>query len=603
MLAPFLNIALAVLAISLLILVHEFGHFICAKAVGMRVEVFSIGFWKRLAGFRIGETDYRLSLIPLGGYVKVSGESPQEGEGKPYEFWSKKPGQRALFVAGGVAMNFVLALLLFICAFSLGVPFEAAVVGEALPTSPAWEAGVKRGDRLTRVNEIKHPVFHDLLRQVILGGGQPVELTVRRGEVEKSFRLRPEQDEDLGVWSIGIRPTFQPVVTALAKIGGESGRSPAQEAGIELEDRILAIEDVEVTTGSDVERALLNYCEGEVAVRLERDGRRLTVTAHPEPVRTYMIGISGVTTEVETLQADGVAERAGLRAGDSILKVNGAPVPSMIELRDALSREDLAVLTVRRDDREIELSLPVPDAIARHDFMHSVGFASDTMLTWVMPDSPAWRAGLRIADTVTRVDGEEVESWRELLTGVKASSGDGSERRITWVRDGQEISAVVAPVLHRSDYESKLGVVMNMPLYDVRRYGAVGAVSEGFRNMANHMVETLLTLQGIATRQVSPEHLGGIVTIAVVSYGAAKQGLGKLVYMTAVISAAIAFLNILPIPVLDGGHLLFLAIEKVRGRRLSERVMGIAQTVGLVLLILLVVYVTRNDILRLLSMT
>ena len=136
---------------------------------------------------------------------------------------------------------------------------------------------------------------------------------------------------------------------------------------------------------------------------------------------------------------------------------------------------------------------------------------------------------------------------------------------------------------------------------ETRRYGPVSAVQHGIVDFKQNMIDLFATIQGLATRHISSRVLGGIVTIAGVSYRAAEFGLGKLLHMTAMISISIAFLNILPVPVLDGGHLLFLAIEKLRGRRLSEKVMNIAQTVGFVLLILLVVYVTRNDILRLLG--
>jgi len=132
----------------------------------------------------------------------------------------------------------------------------------------------------------------------------------------------------------------------------------------------------------------------------------------------------------------------------------------------------------------------------------------------------------------------------------------------------------------------------------VRRYGAVGAIGTGLVNAFQTLEDLFLTLRGFARREVSPSQMGGIILIAQASYHAAKRGIGMLLYMTAVISAAIAYLNILPIPVLDGGHLLFLAIEKVRGRRVGERALSIAQTVGLVLLVLLMVYATRNDILR-----
>ena len=124
-----LSIALAAIAVGLLIFVHELGHFLAAKAVGVRVEVFSIGFWHKIFGFTRGDTEYRFSAIPLGGYVKLAGETREEASGDPDELYSKSPGARALVFVAGVFMNMVLALVAFIVAFTIGVPFKVPDVG------------------------------------------------------------------------------------------------------------------------------------------------------------------------------------------------------------------------------------------------------------------------------------------------------------------------------------------------------------------------------------------------------------------------------------------------------------------------------------------
>ena len=271
MLLIIVRIMLAIAAISALILVHEFGHFICAKAVGMRVEIFSLGFWKRLFGIKIGDTDYRVSLVPLGGFVKVTGESPDGGEGKPYEFWSKTPGQRALFIIGGVSMNFLMALVLFIVAFAIGVPFAPAVVEEVELASAAWKAGLERGDRVLSVNGKEVAVFDDLFRAVVLGSEQSLQLGVQRGDQRLSIRVEPQYEELLGRRSIGVIPEFEPVVTGLARVGGSEGPSPARDAGIELGDRLLSVNSVPTPTAEDLRRQLLRYPDDQVAVRLKRD--------------------------------------------------------------------------------------------------------------------------------------------------------------------------------------------------------------------------------------------------------------------------------------------------------------------------------------------
>jgi regulator of sigma E protease len=591
-------VVMAVVAISLIILVHELGHFIGAKAVGMRVEVFSIGFWKRLFGFKIGDTDYRVSLIPLGGYVKVTGEMPQEeGQGEPYEFWSKTPGQRALFVIGGVTGNVVLALVLFIVAFAIGVPFAPGDVGQVEQGSPAWKAGIKHGDVIVRVGDEANPIFEDLQRKVMLGGGASVALQVRRGDRTLSLKLQPEQDKDGGLWKVGLEPVFEPTVTGLGKVGGPEGPSPAKDAGVQLNDRILAVNGVPTPTAADVSDQMLRYPNDDIAVRVKRGDKELTLHVLTSPDQRYMVGISGQNCVVKELEPGSIAQESGILVGDRITAVGEQPVASSVGLQEALRAAHGPVeLHVERGGHALVLKVDVPDPLAAEDFMFGLTFQSSTTLSWVRQDGPAWQAGMRPGDTVTSVAGREVSSWDEVMS---AGAEAGTEaRQIQWLRDGKSFSASITPALMDTGEGGRIGVVMDWPVMEPRQYGALRAIGHGVADFKQTISDIVVSLGGIVTRKISSQTLGGIVTIARVAYRAAEFGLGKLLYLTAYVSLSIAALNVLPVPVLDGGHLLFLAIEKLRGRRVSEKVMSIAQTVGFVLLILLVVYVTRNDILN-----
>jgi len=597
LLGSIVNILLTVAAVSLIILVHEFGHFLGARLVGMRVEVFSIGFWKRLIGFKKGHTDYRLSLIPLGGYLKVAGESPEEGEGKPYEFWSKSPGQRAVFIVGGIVMNLLLAAVLFIVAFWVGVPFTVAQVGTALQGDPAWRAGLQRGDRIVQIGDRRDPVFTDITMAVVLGGDEEVKMRVLRDGQELQYAMRPEYDEDMGFRFVGIVPPIEPIVTDYVEIGGEGGRSPAREAGIKPGDRILAINGHRVETDQELKIELLRYPNSEVEILVRRGDEELTFQVLTEPLPRYVLGIAAATTTIEAVQPGAMADRAGLKAGDTIVQVNGTPLDSAVAIERAIEGDWGRVeFTVRRGGETLIVEQAIPDVVALEEFLGSLLTESGTVLTWVHEGGPAWQAGLRPGDRITAVAGEQVETWRDILR--QSAEAGGEPHEIQWVRDGELLSQVVKPTISTRSAPGHLGVAMAYPVMEPRRYGPVGAVVHGVEHVARRLVEIVLTLRGFATREVSPRHMGGIVTIARASYQAAQEGAGKLLYITAVISAAIGFFNVLPIPVLDGGHLLFVAIEKIRGRRLAGHVMTAAQTVGFVLLLGLIIYVTWNDILR-----
>lgn len=673
----FINVILAVAAISLLIFVHELGHFIMAKAVGMRVETFSLGFGPKLFGFRRGDTLYQLAVIPLGGYVKVTGESPDEGGGEPHEFWSKTPGQRSLFVVGGVVMNFVLALILFVAAFAIGVPFTAGRAGAIEPGSPAWEAGIQSGDRIVQINNVENPTFEEISREIILGdydwtrampwllaagvfgllaafpvlgqktrghaetpdesdgdgpevgpgrigrqlaafgvgaavlllifgvlkGVQPrdpqVRIVVERDGQAHEFMVAPEHDEELGINRVGIAPPVELLVMGFHMQEGFTD-SPAKAAGMELGDRVVALGGKPLAAHYDLIDRLANYPDGPIPLTVLRDGKEIEVSVDAQPITAERKGFSCVGNRVEALAAGGPADLAGMEIGDIIQSVNGQPVYGAVGLEEALAAvvPGTAVLTVDREGQYIAREVSLPEQAIRVRLLDSMEFFSGTTVTWVGDGSPAADAGLKVGDSILSVNAEKVESWRDVLE-ASASNGDAPDL-LVWLHDGETVEAVIPSAEVPVEDRRFLGIEFKMAETRVRE-SVGGAVVTGVRSTFRTLGEIVTTISGMATRDVGAKNMGGIITISRVSYVAAMQGIGKLLYMTAIISASLAFLNILPIPVLDGGHLVFLAVEKVRGRRLSERTMAMLQSVGFVALILLVIFVTWNDIMRLMA--
>src|SRR6266478_8759655 len=176
------------IVLGVMILVHEWGHYAAAKFFKVRVEVFSIGFGKRLLGFRKGETDYRISAIPLGGYVKMSGENPMdERTGDPAEFISHSRWHRFLIAIAGPSMNILLAIFLLTTVYMVHYEYavfldKPAVIQGVKHDSPAAKAGLQPGDRIVKVDGIDNPTWEQLQPRVLLSPNQPLNITIQRGD-------------------------------------------------------------------------------------------------------------------------------------------------------------------------------------------------------------------------------------------------------------------------------------------------------------------------------------------------------------------------------------------------------------------------------------
>src|SRR6516165_6968504 len=196
-LAAVRNIGWVAVVLGIMILVHEFGHFAAAKFFGVRVDVFSIGFGKRLAGFRRGDTDYRISALPLGGYVKMAGENPLESRsGAPEEFMSHPRWQRFVIAIAGPAMNIILAVALLTGVFMVHYEHpvfldEPAVIGWVLENSPAAKAGIEQGDRITRIDGVQNPTWEDVTLKMMVNSRQPLDVAIQRGDKILEKQVQP----------------------------------------------------------------------------------------------------------------------------------------------------------------------------------------------------------------------------------------------------------------------------------------------------------------------------------------------------------------------------------------------------------------------------
>src|SRR5258708_38881973 len=235
-----LSIAAFIFVLGILVFVHEFGHYAVAKLCKVRVDVFSLGFGKRLIGFRRGDTDYRISALPLGGYVKMAGESPMEARtGDPGEFMSHPRWQRLLIAIAGPAMNILLAIVLVTGVFMVHYSHEwfldqPSRVGWVEPNSPAERAGVLPGDLIVQIDGIKNPLWEDTRAKIAINAGQPLPVLLKRGDSLVPLTITPDAYGPSRIGEAGVDPAEQITVESIEP------SMPADKAGIRQSDDIGA---------------------------------------------------------------------------------------------------------------------------------------------------------------------------------------------------------------------------------------------------------------------------------------------------------------------------------------------------------------------------
>jgi regulator of sigma E protease len=294
-----------VVVIGILILIHEFGHFIVARWTGVGVERFSIGFGPVLLRWRGRETEYCLSAIPMGGYVKMMGEeNPLEGGAPlaydPAKAFALKPlWARALIVFAGPGMNFVLAAVIFsIVLATVGRPVWPASVGRVADSSPAAMAGLKTGDVVTAVDGKRIVHWEDLEHAVATSNGRPLTLTVNRGGTELTLTATPQRTtlrdpifkESREAWELGAGPRLMP------QIGSVNGGSPADKAGLSSGDLVLTVAGQPVYTPEELMQTIQKRPGQTFPITIQRDGQSRTVSVTASAVKEK--GAAGNEVEV-----------------------------------------------------------------------------------------------------------------------------------------------------------------------------------------------------------------------------------------------------------------------------------------------------------------
>jgi len=603
------------IGLGLAIFVHELGHLLAAKRKKVKVDRFSIGFGPRLWGFVLGETEYRLSAVPLGGYVKLAGENPDEGgSDDPRHFMNQKPGVRGLVLAAGVTMNAILGIVLFALAFQLGYPVGLPEIGDVRSGGPADRAGLKAGDVVLEINGRSPVDAEDLhMAQVLSKPGTSARLTVRRPGVTEPLEIDvvAEKAEEQGFPTWGIASAYTMVVDEIVKNGSAGD-------GVRIGDVVKSANGEPVAAWRDLVDLMRAVPGKDIPVQVERDGKIVAAKLPVGEFREYDLGIKSASgMRIVHVIRGSAAERAELKEGDEIVRIGATEVRSWALLRDALNASggrtvqfeivrngQTRVLEVTPDKRVFDLKM-IPGLYS--DYVIGVDPEFSLTIGEIDETSPLWNAGIRPGDRLTSIEvtpkegktkKDKIEDFIgdfELATLYQLDNGAGVT--VEWTRNGDQMSGTLLGASART--LSRIEVFPGPPQMKLD-HGLVPSVRFGLRKSYYVIVMLTKSIRSMIRGWINPtKNLAGPIGILQMSYRVAQRGIIHAMYFFALININLAFLNLLPIPILDGGQIVLVGIEKIRGRQLSQKAMAVAQYVGLVLILALIVFAFYADISRL----
>lgn len=483
------------IVLGIIVLVHEFGHYIAARLTGVRVEVFSFGFGKRLVGKKIGETDFRLSLIPLGGFVKMSGDD-EEGydpkNPKSYEFFSKNRAQKIFILVMGPIMNLVLAFIL-----------------------------------LTIINI--------------------------SGVITEEYKSEPP------------------------RIGYVVKDSPAYKAGIRPGDLILTMEGREIANWKDLELTIAAGSDQVLPVEYERDGERRQTSIEVTLDARRNVGYAGISwdfkTEIEKVYKDTPAFEVGIKKGDIILSVDGKPL-TCFDFSEKIAQSDEKTLSFELKRGEETLNRAITPR--RVYFLESEEMGSEEeasrKLETIKKRLPGLKFGITHKPGFYKVQSENIDS-------------EAKVRKYEDILNVKEKCAIGVEITAHSPAPEK-------------RYEVMEAMAKSMDDIVYMTGFVFRFLKKMIRGKISTGQISGPIEIANYSKKAMEMGLSAYFMLIAFISLQLGLINLVPIPALDGGHLMIYSIEAIIRKEFSLKVKTILMNIGFLILICLMAFVILNDIVK-----
>jgi regulator of sigma E protease len=685
--------------LGFVIFVHELGHFLVAKACGVKCEKFYIGF--DIGGMKLfkrqwGETEYGIGILPLGGYVKMlgqddnpyraademrraratqdddgenrpasagavanapahhlpSGDLPPEPTAEPHppfdprSYMAQSVPERMAIISAGVVMNVIFAFVMATVAYLIGVKELPCRISRVFPGGAAWEAGLESGDEVVRIKDLDNPKYDDLRTRVPLSDLQEgVEFVIRRQGVDKPFPVTIHPNADLGIPFIGVDgPRTLVVDDAVTQTYSAAARAyPPLLPG----DRLQSVNGQKISTFKEWQQALVRFAkeplkigvlpagaatESETASDDEKPDAAEAASAAPLNISVPTqarrdLGLIMKMGPVAAVRKDSPAARAGIKSGDVLMSLNGDPVGDPLTLSDRLQAvEKNVTLRIKRGDKELTFDLETAPVASVEEIgltgrvgVPSLGISYQVFadIQEVEPDSPAADAGMQTGDVLKSVQfvlppslveadrqlrqpdaipitEENRDSWPVVLDALQSHHPRGTVR-LSYLRDGRITTVELKPQESKEFFLADRGIHLSLDYRTREVAGILEASKLGFHKTVESLSMVYRFLQRLSQAQISPKMLGGPVTIARVAGKSAEEGFPALLMFLTMLSANLAVVNFLPIPVLDGGHMVFLIYEGIMGKPPSERVFVVLSYLGLAFILTLMLFVLGLD--------
>ncbi len=574
----------------------------------------------------------------------------------PRSYMAQSVPERMAIISAGVIMNVIFACIFAMVAYAMGVKYIVCVVGNVMPGDAAWQAGLQPGDRIVRIGDGRGEDddqlrFSDLFSGVAFGDRERgVPLRIRREGVEEVIEVAPKpskaSDEKDGRPKIGVAP---PSDTKLYTSQPAISRSTVARTGkFEGGDEIVAINGQPIKTHADILAALAAHRSEVLQVAVARESEEANASEEESVASTKTIDVEvpaqpllrlGLITEmgpITAIQDGSPAKAAGFQPGDQIISVDGEPPGDPITLPARLRERALETVefSVARPSEQEPITLTATlreagwyektfEMKGMPVTVPALGIAYHALhrVEAVMEGLPAAEAGISAGDQLLKAEflpadeeSDDAESDRPLPGAIQFDGEEhnwaafidvmqwlpaGARVKLSWISDGETREAELEPQPAEGQFYPERGFLFQSLTKTRKASSLIEAARLGIRETSESVWQVFQFLNGLGTGQLSTEMLGGPGTIAVAAGSSAQAGIPQLLIFLTLLSANLAVVNFLPIPILDGGHMVFLIYEGIRGKPPSEKVMIGLSYLGLIFILGLMIYVTSLDIQRL----